>query len=130
MNPDAGTLESQTIKGGHPQLTASELVENLVDKTLLGDFAALFKYIVAIDKNGNMEGKNNAGAHHFGKWSIDESNSTFTIWWDSGWVNTTNRAYNVDGKIKLFEIETGQWQTTFTQITQGAQQPLILPDFQ
>jgi hypothetical protein len=74
-----------------------------------------------------MEGKNNYGAHHFGQCIIDQQNNTITVAWDAGWDNTTNRAYDIDGKIKLFDVGTGQWRTTFYDFTDGCNRPLISP---
>jgi hypothetical protein len=127
MNPDMGTRESEIVEGGYRQLTGDELTSKLVDKTLLGEYAAVFRFIVCIDKDGKMEGKNNYGAHHFGQCIIDQQNNTITVAWDAGWDNTTNRAYDIDGKIKLFDVGTGQWRTTFYDFTDGCNRPLISP---
>ncbi len=127
MNPDIGTTESTIIDAGYQPLSGQQLAQTIVGKTLLGDYGYLFKFIVAINANGSIEGKNNAGAHHFGKWVIDEAEGTISLQWDSGWDNTTNRAYAVDGLLKLFDVNGGEWRTTFTSISDGLQKPLIAP---
>ncbi len=128
MNPDIGTTESSMISGGYPHLSGDELMQKISGNTILGDFGYLFKFIMTVGSEGALEGKNNAGAHHFGRWSIDASENTMTVEWESGWINNTSRAYEVDGKVKLFNIETGEWMTTFTDIIVGVQNPLIQPE--
>ncbi|MCP4073175.1 MAG: hypothetical protein GY742_15775 [Hyphomicrobiales bacterium] len=127
MNPDIGIIEAMIIEGGYPQLSGEELKQIIAGKTILGDYAYSFKFVAFINRNGTMEGKNNVGSHHFGEWSINKKTKTFSVLWDSGWDNTTTRAYLVDGKIKFFDSDTGQWRTTFTEISDDCQHPLRAP---
>ncbi len=71
-----------------------------------------------------MEGRNNVGSHHFGEWSVNMENKTFTVKWD-GWDNTTTRAYDVDGQIKFYDSDTGHWRTTFKKFEPGKQELII-----
>jgi hypothetical protein len=117
MNPDCGTTEKLVIEAGHSPLSSAVISKTMIDKTLLGDYGYLFKFAVTIDDHGRMEGKNNAGAHQFGQCVI--ANNTISVNWDGSWDNTTCRAYAVDGMIKLFDVETGEWRTTFTKVIDG-----------
>ncbi len=127
MNRDIGTTEDTVLTGGHTRLSGRELEQKLVGNTITGEFGFLFKYVMTVKDDGTLEGKNNAGAHHFGRYSIDTDENTISVEWDSGWVNTTSRAYEADGAIKLFNIETGKWETTFTDFKPGCSAPLIAP---
>ena len=87
--------------------------------SVLGEFGFAFKYIMTIGADGRLEGINNVGSHHHGQMTIDDALDIFTVRWETGWVNSSSRAYEVDGKIKLYNIENGQWSTTFTKILPG-----------
>ncbi len=123
MNPDSGTTEKTIIDAGHIALSGRQIAEKMIGKTLYGDYGLFFKFAVTIDSLGRMEGINNAGAHQFGQCTIDEN--TISVNWNGGWDNTTNRAYFIDNQLKLFEIQTGQWQTSFTKIVDGCKLPRI-----
>ena len=127
MNPDNTTTEAMIVKAGYKPLSGEELRQKISNKTVFGDYGYLFKFVTVLEENGAMEGRNNAGAHNFGKWSIDNHAATISVIWDSGWDNTTTRAYWVDEQIKMFDVADGQWRTTFTTITDGCQSPV--PEF-
>jgi hypothetical protein len=122
MNPDFGTSEAAIVKRGFSVLTSKELVGKISGKTVWGDYGQMFKFVSVIHSDGNMEGKNNAGAHNFGKWASDEVENTFSAQWDAGWDTTVTRAYEVDGSIIFFDVSDGNWRTTFTKISDGLQQ--------
>ena len=128
MNEDIGTIESSMIENGDNHISGSELGKRLLGNTILGDFAFLFKYIMTISKNGALEGINNVGSHHLGHMAIDDTTNTITVLWNDGWVNSTSRAYEVDGKLKLYNIENGQWSTTFTKVLDGTDYPMVPPE--
>lgn len=110
------TNESTAIKGGYRQLTGAEIREKLVGKRVLGDYLYGYKYIGEMHPDGTVEGENNVNVSHKGEWFIDAENNTLTFKWKEGWDNWTARAYDVDGVIKFFDISTGDWRTSFTEI--------------
>ena len=124
MNPDISETEANVIAAGHVHLSAAELTQKILNKTVYGDYGLQFKFASTIKEDGTMEGRNNAGAHNLGEWSVDAQNNTFSVMWDAGWDKTTTRAYWIDGKLKFFDSHNGQWRTTFTKILDGAK---ILP---
>ncbi len=127
MNKDAGSTEALMIENDHKQISGQELKQLLLGNTILGDFGYMFKYIMTISADGILEGINDVGSHHFGQMSIDDSAGTVSVQWVDGWANTTSRAYEVEGKIKLYNIENGQWSTTFTTILSGTDYPIEPP---
>jgi len=118
-NPDFNTRETMIIEAGYCQLSGEELKERISQKTIRGEYYNGRRYITFIDKNGNMEGKNDLGSHRFGKCSIDMNSSTITTKWYSGWDNWTGRAYDVNGEIKFYDTITLNWRTTFKDFTDG-----------
>jgi len=125
MNSDMGTTEAMVVKKGYRQLSGEELERRMGGKTVRGDYLYEFKFITFFDRNGTMEGRNNVGAHHYGEWSIDTKNETIPVQWDGGWDNTTSRAYDVDGEIKLYDASTGQWRTTLRGFEDGRKKLIV-----
>jgi hypothetical protein len=119
QNTDFKTTEAMIIEKGYSQLSGKELKERISEKTISGDYYNGRKYIIFIDKDGNMEGENDLGSHRFGKCFIDTNNNTITTKWESGWENWTGRAYDVDGEIKLYDTTTLKWRTTFKTFEEG-----------
>lgn len=111
--------ETKIIEDGYQKLSAEELKQRIGDKTIRGDYYNGRKYIVFINRDGTMEGKNDIGTHSFGDWSVNMKDNSFTVIWDSYWDNTTSRAYDVDGEIKFFDSRTCQWRTTFKKFEDG-----------
>ena len=126
MNPDLNTQEQTVIEAGHTQLSGPEMAQIIVGKTVWGDYGAAFKFVSVIREDGSMEGTNNFGSHNLGRFSIGDDN-TFSVQWNAGWDTTTTRAYAVDGQVKFFDCDTGQWRNTFTRIVDGIQMPLGVP---
>ena len=118
-NTDLKTAEEVTKDEGYHQLSGEELRQRICGKTVRGDFHNGRKYVCYIDENGNMEGINDRGSHHLGKYSINKDEKTFTVKWDRGWENWTSRVYDVDGEIIFYDSTTSRWKTTFTQIEDG-----------
>jgi hypothetical protein len=116
---DSKTAETIIIESGYHQLSGEELKQRIGGKTIRGDYLYGFKFVTFFDRNGSMEGKNNVGAHHFGEWSVDMKDKSFTVKWDNGWDNTTSRAYDVAGEIQFYDCTTGQWRTTFKEFEEG-----------
>jgi len=104
---------------GRNRLSGEELGQRISDMTVWGDYLRGFKYITFFDRDGTMEGRNNAGSHHLGRWSIDPEDGSFTVRWDSGWDNTTTYAYDVAGEIRFHDTTTGEWRTTLTRFDNG-----------
>lgn len=127
MNEDIGSNESTLIDAGYNHISGNDLRQLLLGNSILGEFAFLFKYIMTISADGTLEGINNVGSHHFGNMTFDDALDTISVHWTTGWVNNTTRAYSVDGKIKLYDIENGQWSTTFTKIMDGTDYPMVPP---
>ena len=103
---DFGLTEPMIEEQGYAQLSANELKEKVYNKTVRGEYFIGRIYITYIDRDGNMEGENDLGSHHFGKCFIDTDKNTITTKWKSGWDNWTGRAYDVNGEIKFFDSTT------------------------
>ena len=126
MNADFGTTNAILVENDHPKLSGKELKNRIADKTAAGDYGAAFKYVSFFDANGTMEGKNNAGAHNFGTWSINDLDGSISVQWDAGWDATTTHAYDVEGEIKLYDSDTGLWRTTLYSFKDGRQELVIM----
>ncbi|MEE9314873.1 MAG: hypothetical protein V3V02_09505 [Rhizobiaceae bacterium] len=114
-----GSTEALMVEKGCKLISSQELRQRLLGNTILGDFAFAYKYMMTINTDGALEGINNVGSHHFGQMTIADAANTVSVKWADGWVNTTSRAYDVDGEFKLYNIENGQWSTTFTKVMSG-----------
>ncbi|MEE9427148.1 MAG: hypothetical protein V3V25_03270 [Paracoccaceae bacterium] len=128
MNTDFGTNVSVAVEAGHMLLSGRELIKEIADKTVLGEYGMDFRYVSWIGKDGTLEGKNNVGSHVFGTWSVDEAEHTLSLLWDGGWDDTTTQAYIGGGQIRYYDIGTGNWRTTFTNISERKQHPLVVPN--
>ena len=116
---DFGLTEPMIKEQGYSQLSANELKGRIYNKTIRGEYFIGRIFVAYIDNNGDMEGENDLGSHHFGKNIIDKEDDTLTTHWDRGWHNWTGRAYDVDGKIKFFDTTTLEWRTTFKTFEDG-----------
>jgi hypothetical protein len=125
-NPDCYSTEANMLAAGLKPLSAKALAVKIVGKTVYGDFGTMFKYVMAVDEGGTLEGKNNAGAHTFGRWEIDAATGEMSVEWQAGWVASTTRAYEVAGSLKLYEVATGRWATSLYRFEAGTKRPLIL----
>ncbi len=124
-NPDSTSTESDMLALGLKPLTAKALADKVVGKTVYGDFGLMFKYVMAVDEDGRLEGKNNAGAHTFGRWEIAPAGE-MSVKWQAGWVPSTTRAYKIGGSLKLYETATGRWATSLHRFEAGTKRPLAL----
>ncbi len=116
---DVETTEPMMIRYGYLQLAGEEIKKRITGrKTISGDYLYGRKYIVAFAQDGTMEGKNDIGSHHFGEWSVNMEDDTFTVKWD-GWDNWSSRVYDVDGEIKFYDSTTLNWRTTLKKIDDG-----------
>ncbi|MCK5922865.1 MAG: hypothetical protein KAG66_18125, partial [Methylococcales bacterium] len=53
--------------------------------------------------------------YDLGAWLIDAKKNTISVNWNYGWDSATTRLYEVDGAIKMYDINTGRWRTTLNQ---------------
>ena len=115
------TTEARVIANGYLHLCADEIQQKLIGKTFIGDYFAgqMFKFIVRFDLNGTMEGKNNAGAHNFGLWRINQMDHTMSVEWDSGWDAAITRIYDLGDKFELYDTTTRMWRTNLTPTNTG-----------
>lgn len=107
--------EKDAIDNGFVQLTGKELLSKISNITVFGDYLMGYKYVTDFYENGNAEGINNVGSHNLGNWVIDLNENTLSIKWNNGWFETITRAYEVNGNIEFYDIETGHWRTTFNK---------------
>jgi len=71
------TTETMVIEGGYHQLSGEEIKEKIVGKTIRGAYLS-YIFVIFFAEDGTMEGKNNVGAHDFGKWSVDVKDKSLT----------------------------------------------------
>ncbi len=105
--------EEEIVKSGYIPLSGTELRARIVNRIICGDYLMGYRFITTLYDNGTVEGVNDAGSYDFGVWMIDYQNNTLRTKWQKGWLNTLTRAYDVNGNIEFFDIDTGKWRTTF-----------------
>lgn len=105
--------EKDVVQKGIRKITGKELWEAIVNKKVFGDYPMGFKFIAEIYENGKVEGLNHVGSHGFGEWVIDVKNHTLSLKWNNGWINTITHAYEINGNIEFYDVDTGKWRTTF-----------------
>ena len=105
--------EKDIIERGFIQLTGKELFSRISNSTIHGDYPMGYKFITDINEDGKAEGVNNVGSHDFGNWEIDMEKHTLSIKWKNTWFDTITRAYDVNGNIEFYDVDTGNWRTTF-----------------
>ena len=109
----SNSIEKDIIENGYLQLSGKELLSRIINNTILGDYPSGYKFISDIYDNGTAEGINNVGSHNFGNWTIDYEKNTLQLKWKNGWLDTITRAYDVNGNIEFYDVDTGKWRTTF-----------------
>ncbi|NOR64056.1 MAG: hypothetical protein GQ535_16420 [Rhodobacteraceae bacterium] len=124
INPDCTSTEADMLALGLTPLSAEALAAKIVGKTVYGDFGYMFKYVMTVDSDGRLEGKNNASAHTFGHWVINPETGEMSVAWQAGWVASTTRVYEVGGSLKLYETSTGRWATSLHRLEDGTKRPL------
>lgn len=107
--------EEMLIKKGYKPLTASEIKEKIAGKYFLGGYLHGFKYIVAVNLEGTLEGKNDYEHYDRGRWLINNEQHTLSVYWEKGWDSTITRLYPVDNSIQMYDAQTGLWRTSFNQ---------------
>ncbi len=97
------------------QLTTQEINQKIIGKTFYGKHPPNFEYIIAINSDGTLEGKNNSGHYDWGTWQLDEEQHALTVRWQNGWQNTTSQVHKTQGETQLVDINTGQINTRLNQ---------------
>ena len=115
----SNSTEKDSIENGHHQLSGNELLSKINNKTIFGDYLMGYKFVTDIYENGTAEGINNVGSRDFGHWVVDMKANTLSIKWDNGWIDTVTRAYDVNGSIEFYDVDTGNWRTTFKKFKKG-----------
>ena len=105
--------ETETVKKGYSLLSGKELLSKISNKTVFGDYPMSYVFVAEIYENGITKGVNNVGTIDSGNWSIDFEKNTLQIKWKNAWIDTITRAYDVNGSIEFYDIDTGKWRTTF-----------------
>ncbi|MDF1676734.1 MAG: hypothetical protein P1U44_13545 [Vicingaceae bacterium] len=70
-------------------------------------------FVAEIYENGVTKGINNVATSDRGNWGIDFEKDTLKLVWKNAWIDTLTRAYEVNGNIEFYDIDTGNWRTTF-----------------
>ncbi len=117
--------ENEIIEKGYKQLTAKEIREKILNRTVWGDYYTGRIYVTYFGQDGKMQGINDLGTLSNGVYEINESKSTFAVDWDTYWDTWTGNLYEVDGKIYLFDSTEGYWRSTLNIIEEG-QKELVL----
>ena len=108
--------EKEIIEQGYICLSGDELLSTICDKTVFGDYPMGYKFAANIYENGITKGVNNMGSTDNGNWRIDYEKNTLRLEWENSWINTITRAYNVNGNIEFYDVDSGNWRTTFKLI--------------
>jgi len=112
----SNSTEAEIIEKGYLQLTGKELLLRISNKTVYGDYPPYYKFKADVYQNGTTEGINNVGTQDFGKWIIDFEKNTLQLVWQNGWLDTITHAYEVKGNIEFYDVDSGNWRTTFKKI--------------
>jgi len=118
INNKGITEETMTEMGILP-LSAQEIENKIIGKTIKGDWGTIRKYVCYFDPSGSAEGINDLDTESVGKWSIDMANNTISFEWDSYWDTWSGRMYEMDGKILLFDEQSHQMRTLIHTIEDG-----------
>lgn len=115
INTKTEDNEEAAISNGFKQLLAKDIKTKIVGKAFLGGYLHGFQFIVSVNTDGSLEGKNNVEHYDLGHWVIDDTNNTLTVNWQNGWDSTTTRIYQLNDKINMYDKESGLWRTSFNQ---------------
>lgn len=105
--------EKEAINKGYKQLSGKELHDAIVNKQFYGNYPMGYKFFAEIYADGTTKGINNVGSYDFGHWMIDYKKQTLNLHWQNAWIDTKTRAYEVNGTIEFYDVNTGHWRTTF-----------------
>lgn len=105
--------EKEVITNGHLQLSGEELLSIISNKTVFGDYPMGYTFVAEIHENGITNGINNVGTTDSGNWSINFEKHTLQLVWKNTWIDTQTRAFDVNGNIEFYDVDTGNWRTTF-----------------
>jgi hypothetical protein len=108
-------VESDIQQKGYVPLIAEEIQLLIAGKTFLGSFPPSFKYVISVNRDGSLEGKNNYQHYDVGKWTINTERNTLSVNWNFGWANTTNHVYLVDDVVQMFDVTSGKLNTSFDE---------------
>ena len=106
--------ENRAIENGYKHLTGHEIKDRIVGKQFFGGYLHGFQYIISINSDGSLEGKNNYQHHDIGSWTIDMEENTMKVSWKYGWDNTTTRLYEIGEEIRLYDKDTGKWRSSLS----------------
>jgi len=105
--------ENDVVKKGYSLLSGKELLSKISNKNIFGDYLMGCKFVTEIYNNWTAYGINNVGTVDSRNWSIDFEKNTLQLKWKNAWIDTITRAYDVNGNIEFYDIDTGNWRTTF-----------------
>lgn len=107
--------EDNAIQNGFTLLDVHEITKQIIGYQFLGSYLHGFKYIISINSDGSLEGKNHVGHYDIGLWVLDEINHTLSVEWQYGWDKATTKLYVKDDVINMYDSESGQWRTSLHQ---------------
>ena len=79
---DKAEIDSDVHLNDFQPLSAEEIKLHIVGKTFLGSFPPFFKYIISVNADGSLEGKNNYQHYDTGNWIIDTKKNTLSVSWN------------------------------------------------
>lgn len=112
-NTGSSLTEKEVIANGHIRLFGKELISRISSKTIFGNYPMEYTFVADIYENGITYGVNNVGTTDCGIWKIDFETGTLQLVWQNTWIDTQTRAYDVNGTIEFYDVDTGNWRTTF-----------------
>jgi len=98
---------------GIAHLSGPELRERTCGKCFVGLYRPPFHYVMQMSEGGTLWGRNNYGTEDSGHWSIDPDTGGLTVAWHGPWDAHTTHGYAVGQAIHFFDVETGDWRTSF-----------------
>jgi hypothetical protein len=111
----APETEGLVKEQGYVNLDSTEIKEKIIGKQFFGGYLNGFQYVISINENGSLEGKNNYQHYDVGEWVINEEENSLSVKWQYGWDDTTTRLYDINGEISMYDVYTGNWRTVLRQ---------------
>jgi hypothetical protein len=111
----APETEALVKEQGYVNLDSVEIKERIIGKQFFGGYLHGFQYVISINENGSLEGKNNYQHYDVGEWTINEEEHTLSVKWQYGWDDTTTRLYDINGEISMYDAYTGHWRTVLRE---------------
>ncbi len=102
--------EHDILQKGYLALDHQAIQKQIIGQHFFAEYQQGFKYVIAINADGSLEGKNNYDHYDTGHWLLKDN--ILCVEWDYGWDNACARFYQVNDIFLMFDAKTGLWRST------------------